>query len=187
MRLSPSRHVSATGFIAAGNTLVVRPHSRPMIDFVKKYFGSGADASGGAAAAPTNRDIRIATCALFLEMANIDGEFSSSEEECILEMMREQYNLSDDDAAELATIAREELDGSIDLWRFTNLINHNYSREEKLQIIELIWRLVYADGQLSDHENYLISKLGKMLRVTHRELINAKLAVLSEQDDESGE
>jgi uncharacterized tellurite resistance protein B-like protein len=157
-----------------------------MIDFVKKYFGSH-DASGGAAAAPTTRDIRIATCALFLEMANIDGEFSSSEEECILEMMQEQFDLSDDHAAELTTLAREQLDGSIDLWHFTNLINQHYSRDEKLQIIELVWRLVYADGQLSDHENYLVRKLGKMLRVTHRELINAKLAVLNEQNDESGE
>ncbi len=156
-----------------------------MIDVIKKYFSPGEEQS--ARASPSNHDIRIATCALFLEMANIDGEFSEVERECVLEFMKGHYDLSDEHAADLAELAREELDGSIDLWRFTNLINQNYSQPEKIQIVELIWRLIYADGHLSDHENYLVRKLGKMLRLTHGELIDAKLAVLHERRGEKDE
>jgi uncharacterized tellurite resistance protein B-like protein len=152
-----------------------------MIDFVKKYFGPGDDKE--AAATSSHHDIRVATCALFLEMANLDDEFSGTEKEDVLRLMREHYGLSAAHAEELASIARQELDGSIDLWRFTNLINQNYSRHEKMQIVELIWRLIYADGRLSEHENYLVRKLGKMLRLNHRELIECKLAVLHDGDD----
>ena len=51
--------------------------------------------------------------------------------------------------------------------------------------MELMWDLVYADGRLSEHENYLVHKLGKMLRLNHRELIDAKLAVLHKRGGSS--
>jgi len=152
-----------------------------MIDFVKKFFGANDAGGSQEAAGDSEHDIRVATCALFIEMANIDNEFGEIERNHIMSTLTGEYGLSDDYADELTRLAREELDGSIDLWRFTNLINQNYSKEEKTQIIELIWRLVYADGHLSDHENYLIHKLGKMLRFTHRELIDAKLVALHDK------
>jgi len=154
-------------------------------DLIKKFFGDAPQPSE-AETSDDQHDIRVATCALFVEMANIDSEFGEPEKEHIVSMLTSEHGLSREHADELTRIAREELDGSIDLWRFTNLINQNYSKEEKTRVVEMIWRLVYADGHLSDHENYLIHKLGKMLRFTHRELIDAKLAVLHEQDGSSG-
>jgi uncharacterized tellurite resistance protein B-like protein len=118
-------------------------------------------------------------------MANIDTEFGEAERGHIVSMLTGEYGLSEEYASELMRLARGELEGSIDLWRFTNLINQNYTKEEKMQVVELIWRLVYADGHLSDHENYLVHKLGKMFRLTHRELINAKLTVLQEKGESS--
>jgi uncharacterized tellurite resistance protein B-like protein len=156
-----------------------------MIDLIKKFFGGDSGEVAEQTAPRANHDIRVATCALFVEMANIDGEFGKTEGEHVISMLTEQYGLSGEHSAELMRLAHDELKGSIDLWRFTNLINQNYSKEEKLQVVELIWRLVYADGHLSDHENYLVHKMGKMLRLTHRELIDAKLTVLREMDDAS--
>lgn len=157
-----------------------------MIDFIKKYFGSD-DGGTGKETGPVQRDVRVATCALFLEMANADNEFSSDEEEYITDALTSHYGMSGEDVRELTELAQEKLDGSIDLWRFTNLINQNYSREEKIEIVEMFWRLIYADGRLDAHENYLVRKLGKMLRITDRELINAKLAVLHEADGDGEE
>ena len=150
-----------------------------MIDLLKKYFGSDSDGASQEDAA--GHDIQVATCALFVEMANIDGEFAEAERDGIVKMLTAEYGLSDEYAEEMIHLAHKELEGSVDLWRFTNLVNQNYSKEEKIQIVDLIWRLVYADGRLSEHENYLIHKMGKMLRLSHRELINAKLAVLNKK------
>jgi uncharacterized tellurite resistance protein B-like protein len=152
-----------------------------MLDIIKKYFGASED-SGGTGE-PSRHDTRIATCALFLEMANLDDQFSGTERSDVVDILKGHYQLSAEEADELTRVAEAQLDGSVDLWHFTNLINKHYSREEKLDIVQLMWRLIYVDGRLSDHERYLARKLGKMLRLTHRELINAKLAVLNERND----
>ncbi|MBW1739931.1 MAG: TerB family tellurite resistance protein [Deltaproteobacteria bacterium] len=149
-----------------------------MIDLVKKFFGKVTKDGSADQKEEKSHDIRIATCALFLEMANIDGEFSESERENIISILKKDYDLSDEYAAALLEASNEELKGSIDLWQFTNLINQNYSMEEKLRIIETIWRIAYTDGKLDKHEDYLVHKLAKLLRLTHRQLIEAKIKVI---------
>jgi uncharacterized tellurite resistance protein B-like protein len=146
-----------------------------MINLVKKFFGKSAFTDPDKENA---HDVRLATCALFLEMANIDGEFSKEEQENIISMLKEKFQLSDEYTSELMKSSQKELEGSIDLWQFTNLVNENYSRDEKINIVEMIWKIVYADGKLDKHEDYLVHKLGKLLRLSHKELINAKLKVL---------
>jgi uncharacterized tellurite resistance protein B-like protein len=149
-----------------------------MIDLVKKFFskcqGNAADEPG----VDKSHDVRIATCALFLEMAQIDGEFSGTERDHIIQTLKKDYELADDYIAELLEASKEELKGSIDLWRFTNLINQNYTLEEKIQVIEMTWRLAYADGNLDKHEDYLAHKLANLLRLNHKQLIEAKLRVI---------
>lgn len=146
-----------------------------MIDLVKKFFGKTKEDGPEDQGKGTSHDISIATCALFLEMANIDGEFSESERENIISVLKKEYDLSDEHAVSLLEASHEELKGSIDLWQFTNLINQNYSTEEKLQIIETIWKIAYTDGRLDKHEDYLVHKLAKLLRLNHKQLIEAKL------------
>ena len=148
-----------------------------MIDLVKKFFGKSTTDSPRNIGGEKTHDIRVATCALLIEMSNIDGEFSESERESIITVLKKDYDLSDENAIALIEASNEELNGSIDLWQFTNLINQNYSMEEKLRIIETVWRIAYTDGKLDKHEDYLVHKLAKLLRLTHKQLIEAKLKV----------
>ncbi len=131
-------------------------------------------------------DVRIAAAALFLEMANIDNEFSEEERQHILEILQDEFGLSQEHALELAQRAAAELQGSIDLWGFTNQINKNYSDEEKVRVVELLWRVVYADGHVDAHEDYLVHKLTKLLRVPHKQMIAAKLRVKQRGGDKEG-
>jgi uncharacterized tellurite resistance protein B-like protein len=146
-----------------------------MIDLVKKFFGKVAEDDLKGSGERTTHDIRVATCALFLEMSQIDGEISESEREHILSVLKSDYGLSGDHADSLLEASREQLEGSIDLWQFTNLVNQNYSRKEKCDIIETIWTIAYTDGRLDKHEDYLMHKLSKLLRLSHKELIDAKV------------
>jgi uncharacterized tellurite resistance protein B-like protein len=148
-----------------------------MIDKLKKFFGERGDRSVDTKETIV-RHIRVAACALLLEMASIDGSFSESEKESIIAILKNDYALSDEDATVLLEAADQELKKSIDLWQFTNLINQNYSKDEKIQIIETVWKVVYADGRLDKYEDYLMHKLAKLLRLSHEELIDAKLKVL---------
>ena len=149
-----------------------------MIDIVKKFFSGTREPGAAEIREKEPHDIRVATCALLLEMAHIDGEFSDSEKDHILTHLEEDYGLSGDLAEELIEAAKEELKGSVDLWQFTNLVNQNYAVDEKLKIIEMIWKLAYVDGNLDKHEDYLLHKLAKLLRLSHKQLIDAKLKVV---------
>ena len=72
---------------------------------------------------------------------------------------------------------------SVDLWQFARLINETYSREEKIGIIETLWQVVFVDGKMDQYEDYLMHKMSKLLRLHHKELIDAKLKVLHGQAD----
>jgi len=146
-----------------------------MRDLVKKFFGKKTREKGDNLQGGEVHDIRVATCALFLEMSHIDGVFSQTEREQILGVLKTGYGLSDEHAAALLEASQGQLEGSIDLWQFTNLINQNYTREEKLQIIETVWTIAYADEKLDKHEDYLMHKLAKLLRLSQKELIEAKM------------
>lgn len=153
-----------------------------MIDLMKKLLGAGADETGNgvsrdAARAP-RRDVHLAACAVFLEMARIDNEFDEREREHILGVFEKEFGLAPEDVVELEKAAAEELARSKDYWTLTRVINRHYDNEEKYRLVELLWELVYADGKMDEHENYFMHKLAKLLQLTHRDLIDAKLAVL---------
>ncbi|MDY0040849.1 MAG: TerB family tellurite resistance protein [Desulforhabdus sp.] len=124
------------------------------------------------------RQALIAACVLLLEMATADGKFSRAEKKRIMDILRQEYRLSDDEADSLIDAAHRKREDSIDIWRFTNLINQHFTTEQKLQVIEMVWRIAYTDGKLDAHEDYLAHKLGTLLRLTHNELIQAKLKVI---------
>ena len=154
-----------------------------MIDLVKKFFSKRSQNDASHKRRQRTHDIRIATCALLLEMSNINGEFSTLERESIIAILKKHFDVSDEHVTILLDASNEELKGSIDLWEFTNLINQNYSIEEKIQVVKMVWDVVYADGKLEKHEDYLIHKLAHLLRLTHKQLIEAKLKAKKSSSD----
>jgi uncharacterized tellurite resistance protein B-like protein len=118
-----------------------------MLSSLKRFFSpSAADRTVDSGRDPEH-DIRIATCALFLEMARIDEKFTKEEMETVLSIMQEKYGLSREHADTLVAEADKELEDSVDLWQFARLINENYAIDEKMEIIEILWRMVYVDGK----------------------------------------
>ena len=151
-----------------------------MIDAFRRLLGSqeGEDAPGKDSPASPN-DVRIATCALFIEMAKIDGEFSEEERRRIVSILRESYDMPEERIDILIEVAGKVLEGSIDLWRFTHRINETDGEEDKVRIVEMMWRLGYAHGLIQAHEDYLMHKLAHLLDLGHRQLIDAKMRALA--------
>ena len=131
-----------------------------------------------------NNNVAIATCALLLEMAHTDEEFSDIEESEIKKIMQSEFGLSDIKLEEIVNLSNEARKESLDLWQFTNLINENYSKREKIQVIEFIWRVVYADNKVDKYEEYLVRKLSYLLNIDHKDMIDAKLRVKYKEDDD---
>jgi uncharacterized tellurite resistance protein B-like protein len=126
------------------------------------------------------KNISLAICVLLLEVAKVDGEFDDEEFESILDTMHFRFKLSDEESEELISIANTTREKKLDIFPFTHLLNNSLDKEKRIEVLEEIWRVVYADGKLDAHEDYLVHKLAKLLNLRHSELIEAKLIVLEE-------
>lgn len=123
----------------------------------------------------------MAVCALFVEMGRIDETFTQAEMDRVFSILQEKYGLTREQADALIDEADRELEESVDLWQFARVINENYSVEEKAALIERLWQIVYVDGKMDQHEHYLMNKMSNLLRLSHKQLIDAKLKVLHGQ------
>lgn len=121
--------------------------------------------------------IQIATCIILLEVAKSDDEFSSIEKTTVASLLKKKFELSPDAVEELIKIASQKREESVDLWQFTNLINNSYTKEDKIKIVEAVWKVIYADKKLDRYEDHIVHKLAKLLRLKHHELIEAKMKV----------
>jgi uncharacterized tellurite resistance protein B-like protein len=151
-----------------------------MLGILKQFFGSGDE--GTPDDQPSRRNVRVATCALFLELARSDEAFTEEETDAIFQILKDRYGISGEEADALIAAAEEELEDSVDYWRFARRINRHYSIEEKIEIVELMWRIVYVDGKLDKYEDYLMHQMGNILRLDHGQLMAAKTKVLHERN-----
>jgi uncharacterized tellurite resistance protein B-like protein len=154
-----------------------------MIDIIRRLFSKQVVEEPLVRGEDKTHRIHLATCALLLELANIDGKFSDDEKHNIISVFKRDYKLSDGDISQLMEASEKELNTSIDLWRFTNFINQNYTLEQKMQIVDTVWEVAYADGTLDKHEDYLAHKIASLLRLNHKQLIDSKVKVLHGGDE----
>jgi uncharacterized tellurite resistance protein B-like protein len=124
--------------------------------------------------------IHLATCAILLEAAHIDDDFTEAERRHILDVLRERFDLSTEEALELMEASSHVREQSAGLYRFTREINSNCTVAEKLRFVEEIWRIFYSDGVLDGHEDHLARKLGKLLNLNHPQLIDTKMRIKEE-------
>ena len=125
--------------------------------------------------------VQIATCLLLLEAAYADDTFEMSERAHILKILQHRYELTEAEAHDLVAAAEEERAASIDLWQYTQLVNENYTSDEKQELVHEIWRVVLADDHLDSHENHLMHSFRRLLRLAPAQLMDAKENVLREK------
>jgi uncharacterized tellurite resistance protein B-like protein len=149
-----------------------------MIDILKRFFSPTNENSWGSTGKNNDQEVLVAVCALFLEMGRIDGTFSQQETAVVVGLLTKKYGLASDHVDALMAEADRELKDSVDLWQFARVINDNFDNARKVKLIERLWRIVYLDGKMDEHEHYLMNKLSNLLRLSHSQLIDAKLRVL---------
>lgn len=124
--------------------------------------------------------LRLATAAVLLEIAYADGAFNPADDGDVAGYLKRAFRLADDEARELINAASEIRGHTIDHFALTNFIRRNSSLEDRVDIVKTMWRMAYADGKLTDYENYLVRKLADLLGLEHHVMIGAKVAVLEE-------
>lgn len=124
--------------------------------------------------------LKVATSVILLEAATADSNFSAEEQEKIVEILKSRFQMNDESVKELIDESENERKNSTGLWYFTNIINENLNNEEKYNLMELVWEVIYSDGTLDKFENYIAHKLLKMLNIDHSKFIELKMKVKNE-------
>jgi len=129
--------------------------------------GNGSAGSARPASVPADersrRPLYLAACALLLELAHADDEFSDVERAHIEAVLRRHFDLDEAEARELIELANAERAASIDLYQFTSLIRSSYDLGQKTLLAEIMWGLILADGEIARHEAYLLRKIANLL------------------------
>lgn len=148
-----------------------------MLDAIKSFFRASMAPAPETGSAREKKDIRLAACALLLEIAHADEEFTDDERRHLEAAVRRQFGLDPEEAARLLELAERERAQAVDLWQFTNLVAESYSTSQKVVLAEVMWGLVYSDGRLAGKEDYLMRKISNLLRLEPGYLAEARRRV----------
>lgn len=144
-----------------------------MFDLIKKIIGSK-----NGKVQTTDQDVltaHLALTVLLLEAAYADGECSIKEKEHIVETLVTNFKVSRQEIDTLLAERDKEQKEYVDLFHYTNFINENFSEKQKIEIMESVWRIILLDNHLEAHEDHFAHKLANLLRLGHKDLIDAKL------------
>ena len=122
----------------------------------------------------TEQKLQLATVALFLEMMYMDDKVETVELEIIVGLIHQNFSLTTEQTDALLVLAERQRTQATDYFQFTSLINKEYSPEQKVALIESLWKIAFIDGVLDINEEYLVRKIADLLYVPHTAFIMAK-------------
>lgn len=129
--------------------------------------------------------LHVAACALLLDIAYSDGEFSESERAHLDEVLARHFGLSNEESEAILALADEQRRRSVDHYQFTSPLLRGYDIGQKMVLAEVMWGLALADGEIAEHEHYLTRKIANLLDLEPAYLSRAKAAA-AERRGETG-
>ena len=122
----------------------------------------------------------MAAAVLFVEVMHADHQVDKRERQIVMLALLESFSLSRKDAEELLEQAEERVKDVTSLHEFTSLLHSRLSNEEKVMLVEQIWRIILADNDVDKYEEHLVRRIAELLYVSHRDYIRAKLNAQAE-------
>jgi len=152
-----------------------------MLDGLRQFI---ADVVSPTAHEPRDFDdtgYRLAATALLIHVVSIDGEPSDVEKRKLHGLIESRFGLDPGTADRLIASATLVEGEAVDLYRFTSVIMRSVNEEGRLRIVEMMWELVYADGQVSEFEDNVVWRAADLLGVSSRDRIDLKHRVAARQ------
>lgn len=144
-----------------------------MLAAIKRFFDSQIAAqitdTGSA-----DHALHLASAALLLEVTRADHEIKGEERDSVSRAMEQLFGLSRTEVTALLDLAEREIEQSADLFQFTSLVHQSFTLEQKIKVVELLWRVVFADGVTDKYEEATVRKIADLLYVSHPDFIAAK-------------
>jgi len=145
-----------------------------MIAGIKNFFTQMIEPGLREPGVASQHALHLATAALLLEMMRMDSSVTAEETATVTKTLQSRFGLGADDVETLMVLAADEARQATDYFQFTSLINKSFSAEQRIQLVEYLWQVAFADGHLDAHEQHFMSKIADLLYVPHSAYIAAK-------------
>jgi len=145
-----------------------------MINQLKDFFSSHFVTETTKGGDTPEKTIEFSAAVLMFEISRADSSIGDEEREVIDNALVSHFHLSEPEAKELVSLAEKEVDHVVSLHDFTRSINDSLSREDRVRIVELLWKVAFADAVLDKYEEYFVRKIADLLYVSHKDYIQAK-------------
>ena len=119
-------------------------------------------------------DMTLATCVLLIEVSKSDDTFDEQENNKIISILKDKFNLDDSQIDILLEIADNKNQEMISLYDWTSKINEVYEYNEKKALIRALWDVAFADGRIDKYEDHTIRKIADLIYVKHEDFMKAK-------------
>lgn len=123
-------------------------------------------------------ELTLAAAALLVEAAVMDGGLDEAERRTIAGLLAERFQMDAAEAEQTIDVAVDAVRDSSQLYAFTRVIKDRFDHEERVRMIEMLWEVAYADGQLHDYEASLVRRVAGLVYVPDRESGEARKRVL---------
>lgn len=134
--------------------------------------------SGGSTEASKIDGSEDAVTALLVRAATLDGEFGADERQAIEALLASRFDCSPDEAGRKVDAALKELESSVDFYSFTKVIRDEFDHDQRVELMEMLWEVAYADGVLHDFEASLMRRVTGLIYVTDQESGAARKRVM---------
>jgi len=118
--------------------------------------------------------LRVATAVLLVEVTRADFIVQPAEKARLRQLLERQFSLSAAELDALMDEAEADADRLVSTQHITRLLNEHYDHAMKLRVVEMMWQLVYADGNKDHYEEHLIRQVADLLYISHSEFIQAR-------------
>ena len=125
---------------------------------------------------------QIAVVALLIELAQSDRNLTAEKLATIERIVRERFGLDAATAARLIAAAQSAFDASLEDWVFAKAVRDGFEPRDRVDIVELLWEVVYADGQLAQLEESSMRRLAAQLGIDEAEREAARAQAFARAD-----
>ena len=117
---------------------------------------------------------RLAATALLIHVVSLDGEPSEVEKRKLHSLIESHFGIDRGSADRLIATATRVEGEAVDLYHFTSVIMREVDQTGRLRIVEMMWELVYADGEVSEFEDNVVWRAADLLGISSRDRIELK-------------
>ena len=147
-----------------------------MMKTIQKFFDTRLSPTSDSPSRRTSdRRCQLATAVLLIEMTRADHKIKLEERQAVVDACGRVLDLTGEEIEEMVRLAEEQVRQSAPLYQFARLIDQEFSLEQKKLVIELMWRVAFADAEILAHEEYLVRKVSGQLHVPRTDFLDAKI------------